>query len=41
LLAVDLEDVEVALLVVEEGRVFVDGEGTLAESEEALDHISG
>lgn len=33
LLAVDFEDVEVALLVFEQGGVVVDGEGVFAESE--------
>ena len=38
LVAVDLEDVEVALLVFEQGGVLVDGEGALAEAEVAFDH---
>ena len=38
LLCVDLEDVEVALLVLHERRVLVDGEWIPAEAEEGLDH---
>jgi hypothetical protein len=41
LLAVDLEDVEVALLVVEERGVVVDGEGVFGEAEVAFDHGGG
>ena len=41
LLAVDLENVEVALLVFEERGVFVDDEGVVAETEVASDHGGG
>jgi hypothetical protein len=40
-LAVDFENVEVALLVFEERCVFVDDEGVVAESEVASDHGGG
>lgn len=38
LLGVDFEDVEVALLVFEEGLVVVEGEWVLAEAEVGADH---
>ena len=41
LLGVDLEDVEVALLVFEQGRVVLDGEGLVAEAEVGFDHSVG
>ncbi len=39
LLGVDFEDVEVALLVIEEGLVFLDDKGVLAEAEVGADHL--
>ncbi len=39
LLGVDFEDVEVALLMFEEGLLFIDDEGVLAEAEVGADHF--